>query len=106
MKEKINCSREEVTVRLHPEVLKWLDSFGHGIPGCLADRADVAKSAIMSAYNRHLVEAKAEELCIPISTAYALLSPFGFVNGLSVRQCFALLEQLASDPSKEVSSDE
>lgn len=99
--KKGNCPREEVTVRLHPNVLKWLDSFVSG-SSCI-DRSDVALTAIISAYNRDFIRKAAEDLKVPISTAYAMLSPFGFVNAATVRQCCALLKQIA--PETEVSSD-
>lgn len=103
MKEKGNCPREEVTVRLHPNVLKWLDSFVLDIPGAPTDRSEVAYCAILSAYNRHLIEAKCEELNVPISTAHSLISPFGFVNALAVKQTLFVLNEAFP---KEVPSDE
>lgn len=95
---------DEVTVRLHSDVLKWLDSFVDGETNKQLGRSGAAYCAIMSSYNRHVIEQKAEDLKVPISTAYALLSPFGFINGITVRQCFVLLKHLA--PETEVSSDD
>ena len=94
-------SYDEVTVRLHPDVLKWLDSFVHNETNKQLGRSEAAKCAILSAYNRHLIEARAEALKVPISTAYAMLSPFGLTNGITVRQCFLLLDQLGKAKPKE-----
>lgn len=102
MKVKGNCPREEVTVRLHPNVLEWLDSYIHDIPGAPTARSMVAYNAILSAYHRHLIESKCEELNVPISTAYSLISPFGFINAGVVQNVLAMLKEAYP---QEVSSD-
>ncbi len=102
MSEKGNCPCEEVTVRLHPNVLEWLDSFVRDVPGASTDRSEVAYCAILSAYNRHLIETKCEELKVPISTAHSLISPFGFVNAFALQRTLFVLNEAFP---KEVSSD-
>lgn len=101
----------EVTLKLSPDVIHYLDSFEIDCPDFSCDRNSIVAEAIENFYNRQFLVQFCCELNLPFSLVRAIVPPFGSITDLEAVHYMRLFEKLSDNwPSflgyaEEVSSD-
>lgn len=84
----------EVTLKLSPDVINYLDSFEIDCPDFPCDRNSIVAEAIEDFYNRQFLAGFCCDLDLPISLVRAIVPPFGSITELEAVHLMRLLKKL------------